>query len=81
MRHEVEVQRAHDILSAVVCREIPVALSHHARQGYHAALDVLCWVLGHDHNPAFAANLAQIDAEAEAAGYRLGIRGSDADPS
>jgi hypothetical protein len=34
-------------------------------------LDVLCWVLHHDHNETFAKNVADIETGMAAAGYVL----------
>ena len=62
--------RAHDILSAFVLGEVPGVKSKASRE-LHAALDVLCWVLGHDHNPAFAENLDTLASLAAAQGYEL----------
>ena len=71
MKSELEIARAHDILLAALNGEIgqmPDEASENALQG---ALDVLCWVLGHEHNQNFAANLATLHAFIEARGYRL----------
>lgn len=71
LRNGMEIWRAHDILSALVTGEIQVTLDDRSRAAAHAALDALCWVLRHDHNPHFAENLAGIEKAAETAGYRL----------
>jgi hypothetical protein len=69
MRDYEEIQRAHDILKALVCGEIQgVAVEGDA---IHAALDVLCWALGHDHNPSFATNLARLEQQIAEHGYVL----------
>ena len=71
MRDEDEIVRAHDILAAVLLGEVRVNLSESAIVSVQVAIDALCWVLEHDHNPNFEHNLAAITAAAEAAGYRL----------
>ena len=73
MRDESEIQRAHDILVAVVTGELGpvVALNPEAEAAFHGALDVLCWILRHDHNTAFTKNVARIEEWAKSQGYRL----------
>jgi hypothetical protein len=62
MRDENEIQRAHDILVAVITKQTPaIRMDEMSRQGMHAAIDVLCWVLRHDHNSHFPDNLAKIE--------------------
>lgn len=68
MRSEAEIQRAHDMLSAVILGELPAPLTEKTRLGLHAACDVLCWVLNHDHNPNFEKNLDAIGRLAHANG-------------
>src|SRR5438128_2213384 len=58
-----EVQRAHDILHSVVTGAMPAPFGGAVANHCHASLDVLCWVLGHDHNKSFANNLAAIERE------------------
>jgi hypothetical protein len=69
-----EIQKAHDVLWAVHMREVVVSLPGHERRALHAVLDGLCWVLGHEHNQAFALNLAAVESAIERAGYRLSKR-------
>lgn len=69
MRSPNEIQRAHDILRAVVLGEIPSPFAKKAE--VHAAIDALCWVLRHDHNQHFADNLKTIEDAAEDAGFVL----------
>lgn len=51
------IQRAHDCLWGVVTGEGPIGVPDSARPLAQAALEVLCWVLGHDHITTFAQNL------------------------
>jgi len=63
IRDERQIQRAHDILVGVIRGETPPILMDEAgRNGMQAAIDTLCWVLHHDHNPAFSDNLAKVEA-------------------
>jgi hypothetical protein len=55
-----EIHAAHDRLTAIVLGEVPCPF----QEGpgiLIPMLDVLCWVLDHDHNINFALNLANID--------------------
>ena len=77
MKTEAEIYRAHDILSQVITGEVEVGLHPKDKElALRAALDVLCWILGHEHNKAFAENLARIHAECERRGYVLVDYGS-----
>jgi hypothetical protein len=71
LRDEREIQRAHDILEAVVRGEVNVSVDDESRAHIFGALDVLCWVLHHDHNHTFPSNLARIERAMERAGYVL----------
>jgi len=73
-RDPSEIQRAHDILRALVLGEIPSPFANKTEA--HAALDAICWVLGHDHNTKFADNLKTIEEWAEEAGFILRDRGA-----
>jgi hypothetical protein len=77
MRSETELQQAHDILIAIRLGEVPIALAVGDNMALRCALDVLCWVLDHDHNKAFAANLANLNAAAFAKGFHLVFRPPD----
>ena len=66
-----EVQMAHDKLTAVVLGDVPVKLDHDADIAVRANLDVLCWLLGHDHNRTFATNQAALDEEFKALGATM----------
>lgn len=71
MRDREEIQRAHDILAAVVLRDVQVECTTREREAIHFATDVLCWVLAHDHNPAFEENLFNLETELAQKGYVL----------
>ncbi len=61
LRSFEEIQRAHDRLHAIVNGEIPSPFNEEAAVIVVASLDVLCWVLHHDHNTTFADNMLEID--------------------
>lgn len=69
MRPYRDVQRAHDMLTGILLGNVPLKLEDQDRRHINACCDVLCWVLEHDHNEAFAANLQEIEAKAFEAGY------------
>lgn len=73
MRSEIEIIRAHDVLTAVANGEVPAKASDPISDaGLRSALDALCWVLKHDnHGHAFAGNLAFIEEELSKRGYVL----------
>jgi hypothetical protein len=50
---KVEIQYAHDLLSAIILRDIHPNLDPAHRKTTGICLHVLCWVLGHNHNAAF----------------------------
>jgi len=68
MRDEAEVQRAHDMLAGIILGEVPLPLPN---DKLCCAIDVLCWVLRHDHNDSFAKNLMIIEMLAAEAGFVL----------
>ena len=64
MRTEDEVQRAHDTLVDIVLEPRLmniVGLSPEEEKIVIGNLDVLCWLLGHDHNQTFANNLRLVE--------------------
>lgn len=73
MQNEMEVQRAHDMLHGIVMGEVPVPFKHSDPQwqALCATLDVLCWVLGHDHNTNFVDNIRKIEKHYADLGYTL----------
>ena len=68
LRDADDVQRAHDLLAAIITREINLPLEGETETALHTALDVLCWLLRHDHNTAFAGNLEALRAALAKAG-------------
>jgi hypothetical protein len=72
MRTGDEIQRAHDILTAMILqREIVARLDDETRRVVTRSIDVLCWVLRHDHNESFQGMLEVIDAHMAAMGLEL----------
>lgn len=62
LRPADEVQRAHDMLVNILLdREMSAKLSDTLADSLNFMAGVLCWVLGHDHNPAFAATLEVLE--------------------
>lgn len=59
LRDKSEMQFAHDLLTAIVTGEAPGfdKFPPRAKLGMVAQLDVLCWVLEHDHNQNFGNNV------------------------
>jgi hypothetical protein len=73
IRKESEIQDAHDRLAGIVLGEAPWPFPPDASNDtVIAALDVLCWVLNHEHNQSFANNLIEIDAVLRQQGFVLG---------
>ncbi len=71
LRDPLEVQKAHDILTAIVLGEVPIDTDDAdpvMMVSLRSALDTLCWVLRHEHNTAFAANIARIEKALESRG-------------
>jgi hypothetical protein len=61
MKNLNEIQKAHDLLTQALVGEIPWPWGDQdpaTIAAIRGALDVLCWILGHDHNPHFGENLA-----------------------
>ena len=56
-----EIQAAHDRLVAILVGELSNPFSDDQQQFLNVAADVLCWVLSHEHNTGFQANLDKID--------------------
>jgi hypothetical protein len=77
VRTPQEVQRAHDILvNLIVDEELREAVTgaEDSRRTLRALMnsaDVLCWLLGHDHNRNFAENLEGLQEFLLARGYIL----------
>ncbi len=73
MKSEMEIQRAHDLIAGLVLGEAPLVFGENEGRAA-AALDTLCWVLGHQHagsGTAFEKNLIAAEAEAAAMGFVL----------
>jgi hypothetical protein len=72
-----EVQRAHDILvEAMINGELCAVAFKGAGalldlECVKANVDVLCWLLGHNHNRTFTNNLSTVETACEIAGYEL----------
>ncbi len=72
MRTEFEIQKAHDMLAAIVHDEVPCPTTPEHRLVLHGIRDALCWVLEHQKNQqAFATNLQKLDAALEQRGYKM----------
>jgi hypothetical protein len=71
MRDVAEVQRAHDIFWSQVTGATPFVFADRDRKLARAVLDVLCWVLRHDHCDGFPRTLADLEAGLAKKGYRL----------
>ena len=71
IRSEEKIQMAHDILWAVHRGEVTIPLDSESKRAIHTALDVLCWVLKHEHNTSFADNLFLLSEAISDAGYVL----------
>lgn len=67
-----EIQLAHDQIATLILADLPgVVVTEENKKNMALALDVLCWVLDHNHNVTFAGNLETIKRTLEAAGYRV----------
>ena len=67
MRDSDTIQRAHDTLVGIALGDVEVPGLDPEDPGFVGALDVLCWVLEHDHSTAFADNLRKLRAAFAAA--------------
>lgn len=71
LRDFAEVQRAHDVLEALVQREIKIGQSDETIRRAKLMLTVLCWVLGHESGDDFASTVGSVENCAVAMGYRI----------
>ena len=73
VRPRVEIQRAHDLLTAIALDErLRRDLFEPGRlQIVKASLDALCWVLHHDHNQTLALTLEALEVKLNALDYQL----------
>jgi len=79
MKTTDEIYRAHDMLTAILLREVPSPFGNDtkAQTMLTSACDVLCWVLEHDHNQHFADNLRRIEEFLLERGLQLRKAGAD----
>jgi hypothetical protein len=68
LRPAGEIQRAHDLLLQLTMDGL---LAKENQPKVIAALDVLCWVLHHDHNTTFGKNLDSIERLMQEAGFEF----------
>lgn len=77
-----DIQHAHDILAQIINENEPPgfldAQDTASQHQMNAALDVLCWVLGHE-NDSFGRNIKAIAEHLEGLGYTYGIDPDDYD--
>jgi hypothetical protein len=71
MKTQAEIQKAHDQLIAIILGEVPNPFPAGTKPFMQANCDVLCWLLGCEHNKTFADNLAKAEAHLTALGYVL----------
>lgn len=72
MKTEAEIQKAHDILASIILGNVKgLTLPSASKAAVHCAADVLCWVLGHDHNKTFGKNLEALELAISKLGYEL----------
>jgi hypothetical protein len=81
LRDVKEVQRAHDILTAVILGEVPSPVESAKDEQIltalmRAQLDALCWVLKHEHRNGFPENLAHLEQWLEERGFVLEDHGN-----
>jgi hypothetical protein len=68
-----EIQRAHDILAQLALDSVMFNMFFAEAQHtlIYGAVDVLCWVLRHEHNKHFGDNLAKIEARLAEMGIEI----------
>lgn len=72
LRARDEIVRAHDLLVHMVTHpELRVLIEDQTFAALLAHVDVLCWVLRHDHNEVFASRLAALGEAFAGLGYEL----------
>lgn len=76
MKTQIQIQRAHDMLLAMILREVPIHLTEEHKKTISLTASVLCWVLEHDHNPMFGQLLAELEHIATDADYGLEFGGN-----
>ena len=80
LRDSEEIQFAHDLLHHIVNNEKRFSLLYEQRIAITSSLDVLCWVLNHEHNPDFADNLRKLKQQLESHGYKIFTSSTPFDP-
>ena len=72
MKTQDEIQKAHDTIVAALFGQCgPIDWTDEVKQCFHAAADVLCWVLDHDHNVMFNANMFALEERIRANGGKM----------
>ena len=66
-----EVAQAHDALLSILHRDGPIMVKPEQEALIMAQVDVLCWLLEHEHNKIFQDNLDIMHKTAQALGYEL----------
>lgn len=77
MRSQDEIQKAHDTIVAALFHEFPIDWTPEVKMCFHAAADVLCWVLEHEHNKMFAENFAALEERIKASGGFMAQKEND----
>lgn len=70
MINRERVEQAHELLCWTLDARTATAVDQTASRYLSAALDVLCWLLEHEHNPNFEDNLERIRQAFEDAARR-----------
>jgi hypothetical protein len=68
---ETEVQRAHDLILSMLFLGQELDLDPEDGAAVLTSATVLCWVLGHRHNPAFALDLQRWEDMLTSRGFLL----------
>jgi hypothetical protein len=61
LRTPEEIQAAHDRIVAILTGQVPNPFGFQHLPTLQASVDVLCWILKHEHNLSFGKNLAAMD--------------------
>lgn len=75
MKSQAEIQRAHDLLVGIILGECPalVLRDKESKLVCGMAAAAMCWVLEHDHNPAFQNLIDDIQRKAAKHGYHFEV--------
>jgi hypothetical protein len=71
MKAEVEIQRAHDLITSVLLDDTLRQQLGEEGSPLEFVADALCWVLEHEHNPTVANNLARLEQWLLSQGFQL----------